>query len=246
MKLNGKTALVTGGSKGIGAAVARRLAYEGADIILTYTKSANKAAGLLEEIDGMGRKARLLRVEGAEQKVMKQLVSHAISELGRIDILVNNANVVDAQNTLGEIDEAKFNRVLAVNVTAPFWLTQETVKVMQGGGRIINVSSVMGVRGILPKNSPYSMTRFALVGMTRAWAHDLAPRNITCNAILPGFIQGDVNPDIDANPEAYRKMTPAGRLGKPDDVAGLVAWLAGPESGFVTGACFTVDGGVNA
>ncbi len=240
MRLQNKTALVTGASRGIGAATALKLAQEGADVAITYGKSKDKAEELATQIRALGRKAYVVHGDAAKPESLAAVVDGVVREFGKLDILVNNAGVFEAAGVIGSIDETEFNHQLDINVRAVFTTTQAAVKHMKAGGRIINISSVLGERGIFPGASAYNMTKFAVAGMTRSWAQDLAQQNITVNAILPGPIATDMAP------EGADQMVPMKRLGKPEEVANVIAFIASDESSYVTGATIPVDGGTNA
>jgi len=239
-KLDKKVALVTGGSRGIGAATALKLARQGADVAISYANSKEKAEAVVESIRKLGRKAIAVHADAGKPETMTKLIDAVIAEFGKLDILVNNAGVFEAGGVIGEIDEQEFEHQLSVNVRSVFTTTQAAAKHLKSGGRIINISSCLGERGIFPGASAYNATKFAVAGLSRSWAHDLAPKNITVNAVLPGPIATDMALD------GAEGITALKRYGQPEEVANVIAFLASEESSYVTGATIAVDGGANA
>ena len=240
MRLANKLALVTGGARGIGAATAIKLAQEGADVALTYSKSSAAAEKVAEAIRKLGSKAHVVQADAGQPEKMGAMVDAVVKHFGRLDILVNNAGVFEGGGAIGAIDAVQFEHQLNVNLRSVFTTTQAAIKHLKAGGRIINISSVLGERAIFPGVSAYAMTKFAVAGMTRGWAQDLALQNITVNAILPGPIATDMLPD-GADQVAAMK-----RAGKPEEVANVIAFIASDEASYVTGATIPVDGGTNA
>jgi len=243
--LKGKNALVTGGTRGIGEASARHLAAAGANVAITYSASADAAAELVKGLEALGVKALAYHADAADPESLPRVVEQLAAEFGGIDILVNNAGTFSV-GMIGTIDEADYRRVMTINVDAVFTMTQAVLKVMPEGGRVINIGSVLGERASTAGISTYNASKFALAGLTRSWAKDLGPRNILVNDVQPGPIDTVMNPADGPNADHMRSNTALGRYGQPDEVAALVAFLAGPEATYITGATINVDGGWNA
>ncbi|MBN8542725.1 MAG: SDR family oxidoreductase [Alphaproteobacteria bacterium] len=238
--LQGKIALVTGGARGIGAAISTRLAADGAKVILTYSKSATEAEKLAQKIGG---KAYL--ADASKPETMKAFADAFIKEFGRVDVLVNNAGVADF-GLIGDIPHDHYRRIFDVNVESVFALTNALVPHLQSGARIINISSILGERAIGPGLNVYNASKFAVTGFTRSWAKDLGAKGILVNAVCPGPIDTDMNPANGEGSAQQIAQTALGRYGKPDEIAAAVAFFAGPDSTYVTGATLLVDGGTNA
>lgn len=244
-KLAGKVALITGGSRGIGAAIVKRLASVGADVALTYTSSPEKAKEIAQAAEALGVRALAIQADSAEASAVVAAVERTVAELGGIDILVNNAGVL----AIGPIDDftlADFDRTIAVNVRAVFVATQAAVKHMKEGGRIINIGSTNAERMPFAGGGVYAMSKSALQGLVQGLARDLGPRGITINNVQPGPIATDMNPPEGEFAEMLKKLLALPRYGTVEEVAGLVAYLASPESGYITGASLTIDGGFSA
>jgi 3-oxoacyl-[acyl-carrier protein] reductase len=246
-KLAGKVALVTGGSRGIGAATARALADEGADVAISYTASADKAAAVVRQLEGKGVRAAAFAADQADPAQVRGLVEAVRERFGRLDILVNNAGVAVA-GQVGDADGnfAGFARQLAVNVGGVTAAVRAAVPLMGDGGRIISVGSTLGERVPLGGLADYSATKAAVVGYTRGWARDLGPRNITVNVVQPGPIDTDMNPADGPYSEYGRTATALHRYGRSEEVAAAIVFLASAEASFITGAVLNVDGGANA
>lgn len=243
--LSGKVALVTGGSRGIGAAIVRRLAQEGAHVAFTYSSSAKAAQAVAKEVCAYGQKAKAYPADAAAPKSLPRLVDRVLRDFGSLDILVNNAGVF-LGGRIGEIRAADYERLMRINVDAVFVLTNAAVKVMTAGARIINISSVLGERATGPDMGVYNASKFAVTGFSRSWAKDLGARGILVNAVQPGPINTELNPENGENADMQKARTALGRFGRPEEVAAAVAFLAGPDATYITGATLNVDGGWNA
>lgn len=244
--LTGKTALVTGGSRGIGAACAKLLAARGATVVVTYSKSADRADAVVAEIAAAGGKAFAVKADAGDADAVKAGVAQAIDRLGgSLDILVNNAGIAE-HGPIGMISDAAFEKQLDVNVRGVWHTTYAAVPHFRDGGRIINIGSFFSERVPSPGVSAYGMTKHAVVGMTKGWARDLAARQITVNTVEPGSIETEANPDEGDRAAMIKTMIPLGRYGQPEEVAELVAFLASPAAAYITGAQILVDGGMLA
>ncbi|MCL7378059.1 3-oxoacyl-ACP reductase family protein [Streptomyces sp. 35G-GA-8] len=243
--LHGKVAFVTGGSRGIGEAVAIRLAEDGADVALTYQHSAERATEVVDRIKALGRRALAVRADSADATAVRDAVDGAAAEFGRLDILVNNAGT-GAMGPVEELTLEDVDRVLGVNVRAPFLTSQAALRHMSEGGRIVTIGSCMAERVAFPGGALYATSKTALTGLTKALARELGPRGITANLIHPGPIDTDMNPADGPGAETQRGLTALGRYGRPADIAATVAHLAGDGGRYVTGASIAVDGGFAA
>ncbi|MFB4394733.1 MULTISPECIES: 3-oxoacyl-ACP reductase family protein [unclassified Pseudomonas] len=243
--LAGKVALVQGGSRGIGAAIVRRLAREGAQVAFTYVSSASAAQALAEEINATGARALALHADSADASAVQQVVEDTVKAFGRLDILVNNAGVL-AVAPVAEFDLGDFDRLLAVNVRSVFVASQAAARHMGQGGRIINIGSTNAERMPFAGGAPYAMSKSALVGLTRGMARDLGPHGITVNNVQPGPVDTDMNPASGDFADSLIPLMAIGRYGHADEIASFVAYLAGPEAGYITGASLTADGGFAA
>lgn len=240
--LNGKVALVTGGSRGIGAAIALRLAEQGADVAITYVSGEEAAREVVDKIESMGRRVVALRADAADAAEAAAVVERTVAGLGRIDVLVNNAGA----GALGPIESlalADVDRVLDVNVRAAFLAAQAASRHMERGARIVSIGSCMAQHVPGPGGTLYAMSKAALIGLTKALARELGGRGITANLVHPGPIDTDMNPADGPYADAQRAGTALGRYGSPQEVASLVAYLASDEAAYVTGTELSVDGG---
>lgn len=240
--LSGKIALVTGGGRGIGAAIVEKLAGDGAHVFFTYSKSKEQADILVKKV---GANAEAVYADAEKPDRMADLAKHVLASKGSVDILVNNAGVW-SMGGIGEIPSAEFRRVMQVNVESVFSLTNELAPHMPNGGRIINIASALGERAAMAGISSYVASKFAVVGLTRAWAKDLGPKKITVNVVLPGPIDTEMNPANGPYSEYQKSATALGRYGNPQEIASIIAFLASNEASYVTGAVMGVDGGWNA
>ena len=244
-KLEGKIALITGGSRGIGAAIAKRLAAEGANVAITYTKGADAAASVVKEVERVGRKAIAIQADAADAEAVKAAVEKTVATLGGLDVLVNNAGTAIPkkfeETTLEEMD-----RLIDINIRGTFVATQAALKHMEDGGRIIMIGSSVGERMMTPGLVPYSATKGAVKMFTQGLSREVGNRGITVNNIQPGPINTDLNPAAGEWAAPQKAATALNRYGSVDDVAALVAFVAGPEASYITGANLTVDGGTNA
>ncbi|MFY2820765.1 SDR family oxidoreductase [Achromobacter xylosoxidans] len=245
--LNGKVAFVTGGSRGIGAAIVRRLEADGADVAFTYVSASSRdsAAALARELEAGGRRARAIQADSADPAQVRQAVEQAIDELGPVDVLVNNAGIFLA-GPLGEVTLDDYERTMNINVRAPFVAIQAAQASMPDGGRIINIGSCLAERSGRAGVTLYSASKSALLGMTRGLARDLGARGITANVVHPGPIDTDMNPADGERAGDLVAVLSLPHYGETRDIAGMVAFLAGPDGRYVTGASLAVDGGYAA
>jgi 3-oxoacyl-[acyl-carrier protein] reductase len=243
--LSGKVALIQGGSRGIGAAIVKRLAAEGAAVAFTYVSSTAKAEELQNSITATGGKALAIKADSADAEAIRNAVNSTVKTFGRLDILVNNAGVL-AVAPLEEFKLEDFDQTLAINVRSVFIATQEAARHMTEGGRIINIGSTNADRMPFAGGGPYAMSKAALVGLTKGLSRDLGPRGITINNVQPGPVDTDMNPADSDFAETLMGYMAVGRYGKVEEIASFVAYLAGPDTGYITGASLTIDGGFGA
>jgi 3-oxoacyl-[acyl-carrier protein] reductase len=243
--LEGKIALITGGSRGIGAAIAKRLAADGANVAITYSKGADAAASVVKEIERAGRKAIAIQADATDAGAIEAAVEKTVQTFGRLDVLVNNAGTAIPKRfeeaTLEELD-----RVIDINVRGTLIATQAALKHMKSGGRIIMIGSAAGERVVVPGLVPYSATKGAVKIFSQALSREVGSRGITVNNVQPGPIDTDLNPAAGDWAVPQKAATALDRYGHAEEVAALVAFVAGPESSYITGSNLTVDGGMIA
>lgn len=246
LRLTDKTAVVTGGSRGIGAACARLLAARGAAVIVTYSKSAEQAEEIVAFISSSGGAAFAIKADAADANAAKAGIAQAVEKLGgRLDILVNNAGIAE-HGPIGALPDSDFEKMVDVNIRGLWHTTSAAVTQLGDDGRIINIGSFFSERIPFPGASAYGMTKHAVAGMTKGWARDLAGRRITVNTVEPGPIETEANPDEGERSARIKAMVPLSRYGQPEEIAELVAFLASPAAAYITGAHILVDGGMLA
>ena len=245
MLLQGKRALVTGASRGIGAAIAKTLAAEGADVAITYEKSADRANEVIRAIREQGRKGVAIQADSADVTAVQSSIEKTVRELGGLDILVNNAGILRVgglkDNSIADIDA-----LLDVNVRSPIVASKAALAHLTKGGRIITIGSYFADRVPAPVLTVYSASKSAMIAFTKGLARELGPQEITVNLVQPGSIDTDMNPAHGPFGDALRQFMALGHYGKPDDIANAVAFLASDKAKYITGTTLTVDGGANA
>ncbi|EPJ80089.1 short-chain dehydrogenase/reductase SDR [Pseudomonas sp. CFII64] len=245
--LKGKIALVTGASRGIGAAIARRLAAEGVDVAFSYSQSPERAQAVLLDIQAHGVKGLAIAADQSNSAAVTALVEKVHAHFGRLDILVNSAGVF-VTGVVGDplADIAELDRQHAINVGGVVAAVRAAVPLLSEGGRIISIGTMFASRAPFPGIGDYAATKAAVAAYSRAWARDLGSRNITVNTVQPGPINTEMNPETSDVAPMVKQMTALGRYGQPEEIAGVVAFLAGPDAAYITGATLNVDGGQNS
>ena len=243
--LSGKAAIVTGGSRGIGKAIARRLASQGADVAFTYRGNTEAAQDTAADIEAIGRRALAVQCEATDPDAAEAAVKSAIEAFGRLDILVNNAGIT-RDDLIMRMSVDAFREVLETNLFGAFYMTKAVTRPMlkARGGRIVNITSVSGQAGQMGQAN-YSSAKAGLIGLTKATARELASRSITVNAVAPGFVDTELTRDLpETLKEQLRAATPLGRFGETEEIAAAVAFLVSDEAAFITGQVLAVDGGL--
>ncbi|TYK44583.1 SDR family NAD(P)-dependent oxidoreductase [Actinomadura decatromicini] len=243
--LEGRSALVTGGGRGIGAAIALRLARDGADVAVTYVRAPERAAEVVRGIEAAGRRGLAIAADAADPAAVTAAVDRTAAEFGRLDILVNNAGIAP-YGPLEDVSADELNLTIDIHVRAAFVAAQAASRHLGRGGRIVNIGSSMAERVPYPGWTLYAMSKSALTGLTRGLARDLGPRGITANVVQPGSTDTEMNPADSPDAEFERGFSALGRYGRAEEIAAMVAHLAGPGGDYVTGAAISVDGGYAA
>lgn len=243
--LNGMRALVTGGSRGIGAAIALALAENGADVAFTYQHSVEKADAVAKSIEKTGRRAAALRADSADPEAIARSVEEAVSTLGGLNILVNSA-AIGHIGTIADIDLNEYQAVMDINVRGPLLFAKAVIPHLPEGGRIVTIGSALGERVPFPGITAYAMSKAALTSFTRGLSRELGPRGITVNLVQPGATNTDANPADSAGADIQRGLTSLGRFGEPREIANAVVFLASPAASVITGAILTADAGAIA
>jgi len=243
--LKGKRALVTGGSRGIGAAIARTLAQNGADVAVTYQRAADRADAVVQSMESAGRRAVAIQADSADPKAIERSVQEAVSALGGLDILVNSAAIGHA-GTIADLELEQYQAVMDVNVRAPVLFAKAAIPHLGNGGRIVTIGSGLGERVPFPGVTVYAMSKAALTSFTRGLSRELGPHGITVNLVQPGSTDTEANPANGESADFQRSMTSLGRYAEPDEIANAVVFLASPAASMITGATLTVDGGAIA
>lgn len=245
IKLTGKRALVTGGSRGIGAAIALVLAEHGADVAITYLNSAERASAVVSSIEALGRRGLAVRADSADTDAIKRAVEATAQALGGLDILVNSA-AIGLSGPIADIDLTQYQTLMDINVRAPLAFSQAAIPYLPEGGRIISIGSGLGDRVPFPGVTAYAMSKSALLSFTRGLSRELGPKGITVNLIATGSTDTESNPADGAGADFQRGLTSLGRFADPREIANVVAFLASPSASMMTGSVVAVDGGANA
>lgn len=245
LPLADKVAFIQGGSRGIGAAIALRLAQDGAGVAVTYSQSKQAAEQLVSSIETAGGRALAIRADSADEKAIRHAITQTVETFGHLDILINNAGVL-AIAPIAELSMDDIDRTLAINVRSVVIASQEAAKHLGAGGRIIHIGSTNAERMPFAGGALYAMSKSALVGLTKGLARDLGPRGITVNNVQPGPVDTDMNPENSEFADSLKQIMAVPRYGRAEEIASFVAYLAGPEAGYITGASLSIDGGFSA
>lgn len=243
--LSNKVAVVTGGSRSIGAAIAKKLAELGATVVITFNHSAEKANTIVAELETGGTRALAIQADAANPQAVREAILKTVETFGGIDILVNNAGI-SINGDIEQLSLSDYEKMIAVNVTGVFVGTQEAVRHMKSGGRIIHIGSAMTQFSAFPTASLYTLTKGAISGFSKSLARDLGPRGITVNTVLPGSTDTDMNPATGNVSNIVLPMIALGRYAKPEEIANVVAFIASPAASYMTGSEILVDGGFTA
>ena len=242
---SGKVALVTGGSRGIGAAIVKRLARQGAKVAFTYASSAERAQKVVAEVEQAGGHALAIAADSGDAAAVVATVEQTVRTFGRLDILINNAGVL-AIAPLADFKLEDFDRTIAVNVRGVFVAIQAAAKHMTEGGRVITIGSTNAERMPFAGGGPYAMSKAAVSGLTKGLARDLGPRGITVNVVQPGPVDTEMNPESGEFAKTMKSFMALDRYGKDEEIASFVSYLASEEAGYITGASLMIDGGFSA
>jgi NAD(P)-dependent dehydrogenase (short-subunit alcohol dehydrogenase family) len=243
--LKGKRALVTGGSRGIGAAIAQALAENGADVAITYQNSVERADSVVSSIEKLGRRGLAVRADSADPEAIKRAVDETVQTLGGLDILVNSA-AIGLAGSIADLDLEEFRTMMDVNVRGPLAFAQAAIRYLPKGGRIISIGSALGDRVPFPGVTAYAISKSALLAFTRGLSRELGPQGITVNLVSPGSTDTESNPADGEGAAFQRNLSSLGRFAEPREIADVVVFLASPAASMVTGSIVTVDGGANA
>lgn len=243
-QLHGKVALVTGGSRGIGAAAARALAEQGSDVAISYVNSADKADALVKDLQRLGVRAQAFRADQAQPSEAAELVNKVHAQFGRLDILVNNAAQFGMGSVDGDVDG--LDQMTTVNFTSVVAAIRAAAKLMADNGRIVSIGSGVSGRVGFPGLADYTASKAAIVGYSKGAARDLAGRGITVNVLQPGYVNTDMNPENSDYAPIFKATTALGRYAQPEEIAAAVVFLASPQASYITGTVLNVDGGYGA
>lgn len=245
LSLSSKVAFIQGGSRGIGAAIAKRLARDGASVALTYNQSSKDADAVVQTIEAAGGRALAIRADSADEQAIRSAITQTVETFGRLDILVNNAGIL-AIAPIEQLSIEDIDRTLAINVRSVVIASQEAARHLGDGGRIINIGSTNAERMPFGGGAVYAMSKSALVGLTKGLARDLGARGVTVNNVQPGPVDTEMNPEHGEFAESLKQLMALPRYGRAEEIASFVSYLAGPEAAYITGASLSIDGGFSA